>query len=146
MNIPYNGQQFPIPAVRALIVDEFGKLLILKRDNTDFGKGDWCLPGGKVDYGRTVEEALAAELREELAVSLLSCDFFFFQDSLPLVADGPHFINFYFHCRIENRIRLNEESSDLAWIGPDDLENYTVVFRNDEAIIRHFNKKNITGP
>ena len=130
--------QRPYVAVRAIITNPQNQVLILKRDKTDFGQGAWCLPGGKVDYGQTVVEALAAELREELSVRLLSAEFAWYQNSLPPVSGDPHYINFYFHCRIEGKIRLNEESSAFAWIGPEDIPNYPIVFRNDEAILRFF--------
>jgi 8-oxo-dGTP pyrophosphatase MutT (NUDIX family) len=102
--------------------------------------GVWCLPGGKVDYGKTVEATVAGELAEELSVRLLPAEFAWYQNSLPQVPGDPHYINFYFHCRIEGEIRLNEESSAFAWIGPADIPNYPIVFRNDEAILRFFSE------
>jgi len=134
-------QLHPLPAVRTLIENADGKILILRRANTDFGQGDWCLPGGKVDYGQTIEEALSREIMEELSQKLVFAEFFFYQDSLPLVPGEPHFINFYFHCQVTGEMRLNEESSEFAWIGPADTPRYTIVFRNDEAIHRHFNSQ-----
>jgi mutator protein MutT len=131
-------QIHPIPAVRALIENSLGQILVLRRTNSTFGQGGWCLPGGKIDVGQTIEEALAAELREELSVRLVSARFFFFQDSLPPGPGGLHFINFYFHCDIEGQPRLNNESSEFAWIGLSDLQNYNIVFKNDGAIRRHF--------
>jgi 8-oxo-dGTP pyrophosphatase MutT (NUDIX family) len=131
-------QLYPFPAVRALIGNPLDQILVLRRTNSTFGQGGWCLPGGKIDVGQTIEEALAAELQEELSVQLVSARFFFYQDSLPPGPGGLHFINFYFHCDIVGQLRLNNESSEFAWIGPSDLQNYDIVFRNDEAIRRHF--------
>jgi len=133
-----DNQSHPIPAVRALIENRAGHVVVLKRTNTTFGNNLWCLPGGKVEVGQTVEEALAVELLEELSVRLISARFFFYQDSLPMEPDGLHFINFYFQCDVEGDPVINEESSDFAWIGPDDVGNYEITFRNDEAIRRHF--------
>jgi 8-oxo-dGTP pyrophosphatase MutT (NUDIX family) len=135
------AQLHPLPAVRALIEDADGRILIIRRANTDFGQGDWCLPGGKVDYGQTVEEALRREIMEELSQELVTAGFFFYQDSLPLVPGGPHFINFYFHCQVAGEMQLNEESSEFAWIGSADISRYHIVFRNDEALRRHFNSQ-----
>ena len=135
----YQNQIHPIPAVRALLANGIGQILLLKRSNTKFGNNLWCLPGGKVDFGQTVEEALESELLEELSLQLISATFFFYQNSLPMEQDGLHFINFYFHCRVQGELKLNNESSDYAWIGPDDLNVYDITFNNDEAVRRHFN-------
>lgn len=130
--------KYPIPAVRALIADERGRVLLLRRANTSFGQGAWCLPGGKVDFGKTVTQALADELAEELGVRLTACEFSWYQDSLPPAPGDPHYLNLYFHCHIEGEMRLNEESSAYAWVGPRDIAGYAIVFRNEEAITRFF--------
>lgn len=134
----YLTHRYPIPAVRAIIEDPAGKILLLQRANTSHGLGGWCLPGGKIDYNQTIEDAVAKEIHEELGVITASAKFFFYQNSLPLEPEGPHFINFYFHCSIIGEPRINSESSALAWVGPEDLRNFTIVFRNDEAVLRHF--------
>ncbi len=132
------AQPYPVPAVRALIEDSKGRVLILRRSGTEHGHGGWCLPGGKIDYGQTIEDALALEIVEETSLQLLSAEFFFFQNSLPLHPGGMHCINFYFHCRVSGSIRINDESSEFTWIGPAEIDSYEIVFRNDEAIRRHF--------
>ena len=131
-------QLHPIPVVRAIIENSQGQVLILKRANTTSGQGQWCLPGGKIDYGHTIEETVAAEIREELSMQLISARFFFYQNSLPFEPGGMHCINFYFHCNVEGDPKLNDESSELAWIGPADLPEYNIAFKNDVAIRRHF--------
>lgn len=133
-----NSQFHPLPAVRAIISDAQSRVLLLQRANTNFGEGAWCLPGGKVDCGQSAEDALAVELAEELSVQLVQAAYLFSQDSPPEKPGGPHFLNLYFHCRITGEIRLNEESSAYAWVGPAALTDYAIVFGNDEAIRRHF--------
>ncbi|WP_310601174.1 NUDIX domain-containing protein [Desulfobulbus sp.] len=128
----------PIPAVRAIISDTQGRVLLLRRANTAFGDGAWCLPGGKVDCGQSAEEALAVELAEELSVRLERAAYLYSQDSPPDRTDGPHFLNLYFLCRVSGTIQLNEESSAQAWAGPAELAAYAVVFGHDEAIRRYF--------
>jgi len=137
--MPANPSQlYPIPIVRALIADARGRILLLQRAATAHEPGGWCLPGGKIDYGQTVEAALASEILEETSLQLLAAEFFFFQDSLPLRPGGMHCLNLYFHCRVRGEIRLNAESAAYAWIGPAEIGAYGIVFGNDEAIRRHF--------
>ncbi|MFQ5800590.1 MAG: NUDIX domain-containing protein [Candidatus Hydrothermarchaeales archaeon] len=53
------------PAVTVdAIVERDGKILLIKRKNEPF-KDSWALPGGFVEYGEAVEDALKRELTEE---------------------------------------------------------------------------------
>ncbi len=128
---------YPVPVVRMIIPDENNRILILQRAFAGHSGGQWCLPGGKVDYGQTVEQTLQAELSEETALQLIDRRFLFYQDSLPPEPGDMHCINFYFECSVSGKLRINEESQAAAWIGPADLASYHIVFRNDEAL-RHY--------
>jgi 8-oxo-dGTP diphosphatase len=57
----------PITVVAALILRD-SKILVCQRRRDDTHSLQWEFPGGKVEPGETGEEALARELREELAV------------------------------------------------------------------------------
>ncbi len=129
---------YPIPVVRAIITDEEGRILILKRQNTVYYPGAWCLPGGKIHYGETGEQALARELQEETSLGCISSKFLFYQDSLPDEPGGMHCINLYFACAVSGDVIVNEESEQFAWIRPSDLQNYDIAFRNDQAILRYW--------
>ena len=128
----------PVPVVRLIVRDREGKVLILRRAATAYGEGAWCLPGGKVDYGETVEQAVAKELREETTLSCETARLLFYQDSLPPEPGGMHCINMYFECRVTGEVVLNPESSASAWIGPDELGRYEIAFRNDEGLRRYW--------
>ncbi len=128
----------PVSVVRIIVPDDKGKVLILKRAHTDYSAGGWCLPGGKVDYGKLVEESVADELSEETSLKCLSCKFLFYQDSLPLEPGGMHCINFYFECRCSGEVRLNEESSDFAWIERQEMAEYNIVFNNDAGMKQYW--------
>jgi len=128
----------PVPVVRLIIPDGAGRVLVLQRapDSTDGGR--WCLPGGKIDYGDTVEQAAIRELLEETGLRATILSFLFFQDSLPPAPGRMHCINLYFRCAVEGEVVLNEESVAAAWIGPEDLAGYALSFRNDEALTRYW--------
>jgi ADP-ribose pyrophosphatase YjhB (NUDIX family) len=57
--------EHPIVAVNAIIFDAESKVLLTQRADN----GLWCLPGGLVTFGETVEHALVRELDEEIGVS-----------------------------------------------------------------------------
>jgi len=124
----------PGAAVRALIRDEQGRILLLKRSNTRFFNGQWCLPGGKVDYGQRIEEAIIREVLEETSLHCLENHFLFFHESLPETESDLHYITFYFRCRVSGTVVVNDESGGFAWAKPQDLQNYKIPHWHREAI------------
>lgn len=54
--------------VAAVIRDPSGKVLIAKRHEKLHQGGLWEFPGGKVEHGESVEQALVRELQEELSI------------------------------------------------------------------------------
>lgn len=59
----------PVAAVGALVVNTRDELLLVRRAR-DPGKGRWGLPGGFVDRGETIEQALRREVFEETQLKL----------------------------------------------------------------------------
>lgn len=55
----------PIAAVGAVLVRTDGRVLLLVRGKQPRA-GSWCLPGGFVDVGETLEEAARREAQEEI--------------------------------------------------------------------------------
>lgn len=51
------------------VIIEKGKILFVRRNIEPF-KEYWVLPGGHVEYGERVEDALVREMKEELGVSV----------------------------------------------------------------------------
>jgi 8-oxo-dGTP diphosphatase len=58
-----------IPCVGAVIKDERGRLLLIRRGHEP-GAGLWSLPGGRVEPGETDAEALVREMREETGLAV----------------------------------------------------------------------------
>ena len=58
------SKKFSRQTAAAIIEFPNNKVLLIKRGTPVF-RGYWALPGGKVDDGETVEEAMVREIREE---------------------------------------------------------------------------------
>ena len=58
-----------MPTVVAALITRNSKLLVCQRKRNDTHPLQWEFPGGKVEPGESLSEALTRELREELGVS-----------------------------------------------------------------------------
>ena len=55
------------------VIVKHGQILLAKRASHQHQGGLWEFPGGKVEAGETVQNALARELNEELAIDVKAC-------------------------------------------------------------------------
>ena len=58
-----------IPCVGAVVFDDRGRLLLVKRANPP-AKGLWSLPGGRQETGESPEEGVVREVAEETGLSV----------------------------------------------------------------------------
>lgn len=79
--------------VGALIFDEQGKLLLTKRGPKAKNEvGKWEIPGGGVEFGETVEEAVVREIKEELAITISVQEMLQVADHIiDVTGGGPHY-------------------------------------------------------
>lgn len=108
----------PLPTVGALVSRPDGQVLIVR---TVKWSGTWGVPGGKVDWGETLETALRREFMEEVGLELTAIRFALVQEAVldPLFFREAHFILVnYFAQTASDTVRPNEEIADWAWVPP----------------------------
>jgi 8-oxo-dGTP diphosphatase len=59
-----------IPCVGAIIIDDLGRLLLIRRGHAP-GAGLWSIPGGRIEPAETDRQALVRELREETGLTVI---------------------------------------------------------------------------
>ena len=77
------------------VVIEDDRILVLDQD-TGSGRA-WSLPGGKVEDGETLAEALVREMREETGLTVEPGRLLYVCDYLP--GDGTHVVHLTFEAR-----------------------------------------------
>ncbi len=114
----------PYLAVSAAILRD-GKLLIVRRRNLP-AQGLYTLPGGVVEAGETLMEAVAREVREELNIVCEPLRLIGYREAISHDDAGKvkrHFVILPFLANyVSGEIVLNEELSEARWIGPGGLD------------------------
>jgi len=119
-------QQYPEPTVGALIFNDQDQLLIVK---THKWHGNYTIPGGHVELGEHLVEALEREIKEETGLHLTGAEFLCFQEFVfdECFWEKRHFIFFDFICRVEpGEVRLNDEAEGYVWVDLDQVEDFLI--------------------
>ncbi|MCD0420058.1 NUDIX hydrolase [Rubrivivax sp. JA1024] len=114
----------PQLAVSAAIFRE-GRLLLVRRARMP-GKGLYSLPGGRVEFGETLEQAIVREVAEETALPIEIVGLAGRREVLPSAASAAgHYVIMVFAARwAGGEAQLNEELDDARWIAPADLASF----------------------
>jgi mutator protein MutT len=118
--------------VGAIIVDDQGRLFLARRGSKAKNeRGLWEFPGGSVEFGEKLAEALQREMREEYGIEIAVGELLDVVDHI-LVEEKQHWVSPSFLCTItsgEPTIREPEKCSEIGWFFPaempDDLTQIT---------------------
>jgi len=127
-------QQYPEPIVGALIFNRKDKILLMKSHKW---KGKYVMPGGHVELGERIENALKREVKEETGLSVYDIKFILFQEFIFVDAfwKKRHFIFLDFSCKTKSdKVKLNKEGQEYVWV------NLKEVLK---LPIEHYTKKTI---
>ncbi|MFZ1475563.1 MAG: NUDIX domain-containing protein [Anaerolineae bacterium] len=128
--------------VGAVILNEDGRLfLALRGPAAKNERGLWEFPGGSVEFGERLADALRREILEEYGVQIEVGDLLDVVDHL-LPAEGQHWVSPTFICRLisgEPTIREPGKCAAIGWFALDELPaNLTVV---TQANLAHYRQR-----
>jgi len=107
--------KWPLVTAGGLVFNNTGQALIVK---THKWSGLFGTPGGKVDYGETLEETFKREIHEETNITVKDVRFVFYQDCIehPEFYKPAHFLLMNYIARYESgEVILNYESEEFIW-------------------------------
>jgi len=121
-----------VVGVGAVVLDG-PRVLLIKRGNPPL-KGQWSLPGGGVEVGETLEQAVAREVLEETGLTIDVGPIVEVLDRISRDADGRvehHFVLVDFVCKPggagSTAVRGATDAEDAAWVPLADLARYEVA-------------------
>jgi mutator protein MutT len=119
----------PLVSVGAVIVDR-DHVLLIKRAHEPL-KGAWSVPGGVVELGETLTDALAREVREETGLEVEVGPVLEVVDRVQRDADGRveyHFVIIDYLCRARGgTLACGTDASDARWFSRAELESASIT-------------------
>jgi 8-oxo-dGTP diphosphatase len=70
VDVESENQRRPVDVAVGVLIDRAGRFLLTSRPDGKVYAGYWEFPGGKLEAGETVEDALRRELHEELGIAI----------------------------------------------------------------------------
>ena len=114
--------KYPLAAVGA-VLKKGGRVLLVKR-RFDPGKGKWSIPGGLVELGERVKDAVKREIYEEVGLEIKLIKLIDVIDNITRDEDGRiryHYILVdYLAVPTKGVPRRNKEVLDLGWFTPEE--------------------------
>jgi len=110
MPIDIEKYKSPKLAVDAIIITE-GKIVLIERRNPPYG---WALPGGFVDYGESLEDAVTREVEEE--TSLIVVDGYLKQEATYSNPDRDprgHVVSTVFSCIASGTPKAQDDAKNI---------------------------------
>jgi len=117
-----------VPGASAIVADNEGRILLQRRSDN----GCWALPGGAMEVGECIAEAIAREVQEETGIDVAP------ERIVGVYTDPGHVFAFddgevrqqfsiCFACRlVGGEIRPSDESTDVRFFAPADMDGLNV--------------------
>ncbi len=103
--------------VKAFIKNSKGQYLLLKRCSPYSGETEcrWDIPGGRINPGEPLDEALAREIKEETNLVMKDPpEILYAQDILRV--EGKHVVRLTFEVSAKGEVLLSDEHTEYKWM------------------------------
>jgi mutator protein MutT len=117
--LAWSRLETPRAGACAIVRNERGEVLLTRRADN----GLWCLPGGHLDFGETIQACVVREAYEETGLTveverLLGV----YSQPIPkseIVPNPRHYVILSFLCRrVDGEIRVTDETTDIRYFAP----------------------------
>lgn len=125
----------PVVAVSAVV--RRGDDLLLVRRARGPAAGRWAIPGGRVEPGERLADALAREVREETGLDVEAGELIGVDER---IGEGEHYVIVCFSATLADGggiVRAGDDAAEARWIPAPDVRAYDLVPGLGEFLARH---------
>jgi mutator protein MutT len=137
--------ELPIAGVAGLIL--MGREVLLVERGKAPANGLWGLPGGAVEVGETLEEAVVREVLEETNIVVKPLELLTLFNSINRDEDDKvrtHFILFEYLCEyVSGEVDPGDDAPDARWVSIDSLDSVNLMKFTHEFIVRVLTERGV---
>jgi 8-oxo-dGTP diphosphatase len=127
----------PVVGVGAVIWNDRGEIVLIRRGQEP-RLGEWSIPGGRLEWGESVREAIIREVREETGLEIEIAGLIDVVDSVTRNEAGEivrHYVLIDFLVRpIGGALRAGSDAAEAHWVAYTALDEY-VLWKETRRII-----------
>jgi 8-oxo-dGTP diphosphatase len=119
------GATHPTLGVGGIVVHD-GRVLLVRRAKEPL-RGRWVVPGGTVELGETLEEAVTREVREETGIVVRPLEVMTVFDRIERTGDvvAYHYVVVDYRCAfVSGALEAATDALEAAWVAERELDRY----------------------
>ena len=131
----------PVVGVGGVLIRD-GKVLLIRRGKPPL-YGRWVVPGGTVELGESLEQALVREMREETGLEVVPLEVLTVFDRIERDGDRVvyHYVIVDYLCRwLGGEALAASDALEAAWAALDDLPRYDLPQKALDVVQEAFRK------
>jgi len=130
--------EYPLIGVGAVIVED-GRALLVRRGTPPL-LGEWSLPGGVLECGEALREAVVREAREETGLTVEVGEMLGVYERVIRTEDGRvryHYVLIDFLCRrIAGEMRAGSDAAEVGWFRRDELPALKLAYDANDVVLK----------
>jgi len=134
----------PFVGVGAVIVQN-DRVLLIRRGTAPL-LGEWSLPGGVLECGETLREAVAREAREETGLVVETGEMLGVYERIIPGDDGRvryHFVLLDFLCRaVGGDLKAGSDAADVRWFSREELPALNLAYDANDVVVKGLQREN----
>lgn len=135
----------PVVGVGGVLIRD-GKVLLIRRGKPPL-YGRWVVPGGTVELGESLEQALVREMREETGLEVVPLEILTVFDRIERDGDRVvyHYVIVDYLCRwLGGEALAASDALEAAWAALDDLPRFDLPEKALEVVQNAFRKVSVS--
>ena len=133
----------PLVGVGAVVVDpdplKQPRVLLIRRGTAPL-LGEWSLPGGVLECGETLRDAVVREAREETGLTVECGDMLGVYERVIRAEDGRvryHFVLLDFLCRrLSGDLLAGSDAAEAGWFTRDELPALNLAYDASDVVLK----------